>query len=521
MTSPQRLDSFQVEGKASLSPRSILTAFANVDVTPGRVEEFLQGKTKTLSAQSVNHLRQYLLSAFNCARRSGRWMGPNPVAEVRPRKLSRRTVGDYLRADEVPVVLGALHPRWLPLLATAIYTGLRKSELRGLRKKDVDLDTRLLTVTRSGERQTTKGGHSDTIPIAAELVPFLEEALATSPSELVFPHVCATTCAYQEAGCPGAGGMMRADVALESVLRRAMGRAGLAVGYTHVCRRRGCKHREAAADAVLRRCPRQGARLWPKPRVRPIRFHDLRHTTASLLMQAGAPVHAVQRILRHRDPRMTANVYGHLAPNYLRAEVDRLRFDIHGDEWPRQRGWARATAGAKLLSPPVAPTLQNAPEARTGERRKLPEPWEISGARSTGLEPVTSGVTASAPDHPPPSTEVQSGTIPRGDFTASEGFGPENTPWTHSQLTPHSPATIPEVTGSRRRSGRGKRLRKAQPAGGRVLTVSEVAAELRVSRSTVYALCRQGVLGHFRVANALRVRLQDLEAYLDGRKPAP
>jgi integrase len=42
------------------------------------------------------------------------------------------------------------------------------------------------------------------------------------------------------------------------------------------------------------------------------RFQDLRHTTASLLMQAGAPVHAVQRILRHRDPRMTTNVYGHL-----------------------------------------------------------------------------------------------------------------------------------------------------------------------------------------------------------------
>ncbi len=61
--------------------------------------------------------------------------------------------------------------------------------------------------------------------------------------------------------------------------------------------------------------------LWPKPRVRPIRFHDLRHTAASLLMQAGVPVHVVQRMLRHRAPRLTANVYGHLAPDYLLREV--------------------------------------------------------------------------------------------------------------------------------------------------------------------------------------------------------
>jgi hypothetical protein len=67
-------------------------------------------------------------------------------------------------------------------------------------------------------------------------------------------------------------------------------------------------------------------KLWPKAKLRAIRFHDLRHTTASLLMMSGANPAAVQRILRHADPRITTEVYGHLAPNYLRAEVDRLRF---------------------------------------------------------------------------------------------------------------------------------------------------------------------------------------------------
>ena len=43
-------------------------------------------------------------------------------------------------------------------------------------------------------------------------------------------------------------------------------------------------------------------------------------------MMAGANPAAVQRIMRHSDPKITTEVYGHLAPEYLRAEVDRLTF---------------------------------------------------------------------------------------------------------------------------------------------------------------------------------------------------
>ena len=43
-------------------------------------------------------------------------------------------------------------------------------------------------------------------------------------------------------------------------------------------------------------------------------------------MMSGVNPIAVQRILRHTDPRITAEVYGHLAPEYMRAEIDHLRF---------------------------------------------------------------------------------------------------------------------------------------------------------------------------------------------------
>ncbi len=66
--------------------------------------------------------------------------------------------------------------------------------------------------------------------------------------------------------------------------------------------------------------------MWVTSLVRPIRFHDLRHTTGSLLTMRGANIQSVQRILRHSDPRITAATYCHLEPDYLRKEIDLLAF---------------------------------------------------------------------------------------------------------------------------------------------------------------------------------------------------
>ena len=44
---------------------------------------------------------------------------------------------------------------------------------------------------------------------------------------------------------------MNEDTALKMVLRRAMARAGVVLGYEHVCRRKGCGHSEKAPEALL------------------------------------------------------------------------------------------------------------------------------------------------------------------------------------------------------------------------------------------------------------------------------
>jgi excisionase family DNA binding protein len=59
-------------------------------------------------------------------------------------------------------------------------------------------------------------------------------------------------------------------------------------------------------------------------------------------------------------------------------------------------------------------------------------------------------------------------------------------------------------------------------ADGRLLTVREVAARLRVSTATVYKLCRRGVLRHVRVLNAVRIAARDLDALAaTGRSTTP
>ena len=117
---------------------------------------------------------------------------------------------------------------------------MRRGELFALRKSDVDLALGTITVQRSHERDTTKGGHADLIPIAAPLLAILKHQVEHAPGSLVFP---------------AADGSQRSPEAdPQKILRTALARAGLAEGYEHVCR--CCGHKECHADNEQRYCPK-------------------------------------------------------------------------------------------------------------------------------------------------------------------------------------------------------------------------------------------------------------------------
>jgi len=61
-----------------------------------------------------------------------------------------------------------------------------------------------------------------------------------------------------------------------------------------------------------------------------IRFHDLRHTMASLMLANGAPAKVVQERLGHSSVMVTLDIYSHVAPGMQRDATDRLARAIDG-----------------------------------------------------------------------------------------------------------------------------------------------------------------------------------------------
>lgn len=307
-------------------------------VTAVRISKLLQTDlADALAPKSRKHLRGYLFNMFEVARRhGGPWHGrANPIDDVDPIRVPK-VPRSILQPDEMEPVLAEVPARWRGAVATTLYAGLREGEVFGLRKEDIDLRAGLLMVSRSWAAPRTKDGKALPVPIAAPLRPYMEAALR-SPGMLAFPR-------------PN-GMMYPSDLRLGKMLRRAIGRAGLVVGYEHRCRAWHCGWRERSPEATPpRECPKcHRPTTWAKPIPRHVRFHDTRHSFGTqVVRQAGLAV--AQLALRHSDSRLTADTYGHL-------DLEDLR-----------RGVLNAFPAAPDAEAGPAAAPEEAPEAQADER---------------------------------------------------------------------------------------------------------------------------------------------------------
>jgi integrase len=69
-------------------------------------------------------------------------------------------------------------------------------------------------------------------------------------------------------------------------------------------------------------------RMLEKAELRQIRIHDLRHSYATHLLQAGAPITDVSRQLGHADASITLRVYARCLPDSTQRDVDRLDDEV-------------------------------------------------------------------------------------------------------------------------------------------------------------------------------------------------
>src|SRR5579884_597126 len=231
------------------------------------------------SAKTTAGALATLHSIIRYARRHD-WIVRDPVELLepheRPRPLRRRA--RVLGREEVERLLAACTPREHLMVATALYTGLRISELLGLIWDDVDLARGAIHVQAQLSRahrgapprrvRTKTEASVRDVPLVAQLADLLAQHRRRAPFAAGSDWVFAT-----------AKGTPHGE---RNVTRRGLQRAARLAGLD-----------DGSGPAL--------------------RYHDLRHTFAShLILDLGLDVVQTSRMLGHASPTMTLNVYAHL-----------------------------------------------------------------------------------------------------------------------------------------------------------------------------------------------------------------
>ncbi len=212
----------------------------------------------------------------------------NPASGITKKlqlRRDRKIDVDPLTKEEVNLFLDAClkhNPEHYPFFICAFRTGMRLGELLGLHWGDVDWYGKFIRVSRSykrGRLTPTKTGKVRRVDMSDQL---LESLKALQ----VFRK--------KEALKSGLGEMV------ETIFHCG----GKPMEQNYI--RRGFK------------------RLLTKAGLRDIRFHDIRHTFASLLLSDGASPVYVKEQLGHSSIQMTVDIYGHLIPSSNRDMVNRL-----------------------------------------------------------------------------------------------------------------------------------------------------------------------------------------------------
>jgi integrase len=204
---------------------------------------------------------------------------------------------DFPTPDEVRAIVGKLAGRWRPVLLTAIFTGLRASELRGLRWSDVDLDRGEMNVRQRADSYNAMGapksraGHR-TVPLTPAMVSELKKwklECPKGPLGLAFPN--------------GAG-RVESHGNLDD---RAWQPVQIAAGVCTVVKDQDGKVVLDAKGEPVRKAKYTG-------------LHAMRHFFASWCINRKVdgglelPPKVVQERLGHSSITMTLDVYGHLFP---------------------------------------------------------------------------------------------------------------------------------------------------------------------------------------------------------------
>ena len=244
----------------------------------GRVDRIeAKKKPKGLAPKTVRNIHQMICSAYNLAMEQ-RLVTKNPTQGCALPKVEHKEM-KTLTADQLSAFFREARDSGVyELYYLDLATGLRRGELLGLKWTDVDLDRGILKIQRAISRQNgkvveaplkTKNAYR-TLPLSADAISVLKmQKCKVNSSEWVFPSPT--------------GGPMSPDSVLH-MLQRVLKRAAL-------------------------------------PR---IRFHDLRHTFATLALENGMDVKTLSAMLGHVSAATTLDIYTHITDDMQRAAAENI-----------------------------------------------------------------------------------------------------------------------------------------------------------------------------------------------------
>jgi integrase len=251
-----------------------------------------------LAAGSIRKIQTVMSSVLSEAVEMG-MIRVNPAMRMR---LPAPAKGDMtiLTASEVNQLANGIDKHYRVAILLAANTGMRAGELWALRRQDVDLLRGVIHVRQCVKRDT---------------------ADPTAPP--------ATVDAYgREVGPPKSGkarqitlGKQTRDMLNDHLTRPAPGGAGQTAADSLVFLTPG--GRAVRHVLFMHKVFRPALKALPADK-RKLRFHDLRHTCASLLIAAGTPALYVKERLGHASIATTMNLYGHAFPSMEATTADAL-----------------------------------------------------------------------------------------------------------------------------------------------------------------------------------------------------
>ncbi len=254
--------------------------------TPANPPEFFSSRT-------AKHCRDALRAALNVAMK---WNLITRNAAALITVTVRKRKPHIYSQSQAAVFLETIHgDRLEALFWLALCIGPREGELLGLKWNDFDFETGIVSLLRSLQRVKLPGEKKSTL----QLLPTKTEE---SERSLWLPQIVLEK--------------VLAHRRLQDEERNFAGSAWRDTGMVFT----------TGIGTMLdaRNMLREYYRLRDRAQLPKIRFHDLRHSAATILKMAGIPDQAIQKLLGHASVRTTQDIYMHLVPDAEKGAAEKM-----------------------------------------------------------------------------------------------------------------------------------------------------------------------------------------------------